>query len=170
MARVYLYCAAAIFAFATGWASRAVIAERDMAELLAKSNLDYVQSVTDTQRIEHKLQDVTEQINQRGHMYEGDIQRTYSDLSERLRTKPEATSEADPVKPAAVGKQTPTVATCNLVAPRRAFRELRAQLLDIARECDIVKARYNQVISIYEAQRKVIAEQQAYYSARCGGD
>ena len=103
------------------------------------------------QELSQSLQEKTNEADKAQAMAERSIDIDYSQRLERLRN--DTPSENNTDLPSATGT------TCEVSASlrehnarvRRAFRELRAEVLTIARDRDITASHYNELISLYNS-------------------
>lgn len=149
MNKIVFAIAFSVIAFASGWY---VSHTRDTAKhqqyiIQMQEALEAQQKKA--QELSQSLQEVTNEADQAQAKAERDITADYEQRLERLRHDNIGASGKDMPNPASSTCKISTSISEHNARIRQAFRELRADVLTIARERDITASHYNELISLY---------------------
>lgn len=150
MIKSYLVGALAVIAFASGWYVSHMRDVRNYQQETIALQQSYEAQLKSTQELSQRLQETANEADKTQAVAENSIDADYSQRLERLRNDTDSTSSNTDLSSS-------TGATCEVSASirehnariRRAFRELREEVLTVARDRDITASHYNELISLY---------------------
>ena len=150
MIKSYLVGALAVIAFASGWYVSHMRDVRNYQQETIALQQSYEAQLKSTQELSQRLQETANEADKTQAVAENSIDADYSQRLERLRNDTDSTSSDTDLSSS-------TGATCEVSASirehnariRRAFRELREEVLTVARDRDITASHYNELISLY---------------------
>lgn len=103
------------------------------------------------QELSQSLQEKTNEADKAQALAEHNIDTDYSQRLERLHNEPAAENSTDVPGTAGTACEVSASISEHNARVRRAFRELRAEVLTIARDRDITASHYNELISLYNS-------------------
>lgn len=150
MIRSYLVGALAVIAFASGWYVSHMRDVRNYQQETIALQQSYEAQLKSTQELSQSLQETANEADKAQVAAENSIDADYNQRLERLHNDADSTSSNADL-PSSTGT------TCEVSASvrehnariRRAFRELREEVLTVARDRDITASHYNELISLY---------------------
>lgn len=150
MIRPYVIGALAIIAFASGWYVSHMRDTRNYQQEALALQQSYEAQLKSTQKLSQSLQETANEADKTQVVAENSIDTDYNQRLERLRNDTDSTSSNTDL-PSSTGP------SCTVSAGirehdariRRAFRELREEVLTVARDRDITASHYNELISLY---------------------
>lgn len=150
MIRPYIVGALAVIAFASGWYVSHMRDVRNYQQETIALQQSYEAQLKSTQELSQSLQETANEADKAQVTAENSIDADYSQRLERLHNDTDSTSSDTDLSSS-------TGTTCEVSASvrehnariRRAFRELREEVLTVARDRDITASHYNELISLY---------------------
>lgn len=151
MTKLIPIVALSVIAFASGWYVSHVRETNIRQQAIIEMQEAFEAQRKRADEITKSLQGAINEADKRQENAERDIDSDYKQRVDRLRNDITAKSSTDMPNTTSTSCKVSASLSEHNARVRRAFRELRAELLTVARDRDITASHYNELISLYNS-------------------